>query len=160
MLSIQITDIRTFMNHLLSQETFDRFYLMEASIRMGISYQLDGHLNRDFYDSDTLDHLNREYCLWKEAKPFVFQIIKGKRLPLHCKIILALPESTKVFLVKESGCPFQPEDIEGIFLNILFEPGSLHLTSGISYRTFSLDKSLDLCVEDHIRSFLKEQGIC
>lgn len=158
MLSIGITDIKNFMTHLLSKDTFDRFYLVEASLRMGISYHLDGHLNPDFYDSDTV--LHRPYCLWKEAKPLVFHIIKGKRLPLGCRIVLAFPDMLKQALLRESHSSFQPEDIEGIYLNIIFEPGSLRLTSGISYRAFSLDKSLDHCVEDHLQGFLKEKGIC
>ena len=158
MLSLQITDIKHFMNCLLSGETFDRFYLVEASVRMGISYHLDGHLNKDFYSTDM--EIHRDYCFWKEAKPFLFQIIKGKRLPLGCRIVLALPDSSTAFLLKESKSPFSPEDIEGIYLNILFEPGNLRLTSGISYRTFSLDKSLEHSVTNHLTSFLKEQGIC
>ena len=37
MLSIQITEIKNFMAHLLSRETFDQFYLVEASVKMNIS---------------------------------------------------------------------------------------------------------------------------
>ena len=77
MLSIQITEIKNFMAHLLSRETFDQFYLVEASVKMNISYHLDGHLNHDFFDTDTTENPDRDYCLWREARPFVFNIIKG-----------------------------------------------------------------------------------
>ena len=93
-------------------------------------------------------------------RPFAFSIIRGKRLPLGCKIILALPKATVAFLIKESRCSFREEDIEGIYLNILYEPDALTITTGISYRTFSLDKSLEHDVDDHIQSFLKKRGIC
>ena len=49
MISIPITDIKNFMLHLLSRETFDRFYAVEASVKMNISYHIDGHLHHDFF---------------------------------------------------------------------------------------------------------------
>lgn len=157
MLSTQISDIRDFMSKLLSGDCFDRFYLVEAGIRMGITYYLDGHLNHGFYDSD--EKPERAYCFWKEARPYIFQIIRGKRQPLRLKIILAFPEKTVEWFLKESGSPIGPEDIEGIYLNILFESGSLLITTGISCRVFSTDKRLEHCVDDHVRSFLSAKGI-
>ena len=160
MLSIQITEIKNFMAHLLSRETFDQFYLVEASVKMNISYHLDGHLNHDFFDTDTAEKPDRDYCLWREARPFVFNIIKGKRLPLGCKIVLGLPKGTIAFLIKESQCTFSEEEIEGIYLNILYEQKKLTITTGISYRTFSLDKSLEHNVDDHMKKFLRDKKIC
>ena len=160
MLSIQITEIKNFMAHLLSRETFDQFYLVEASVKMNISYHLDGHLNHDFFDTDTAEKPDRDYCLWREARPFVFNIIKGKRLPLGCKIVLGLPKGTIAFLIKESQCNFREEEIEGIYLNILYEQKKLTITTGISYRTFSLDKSLEHNVDDHMKKFLRDKKIC
>ena len=60
---------------------------------------------------------------------------------------------------KNSGAAFREEDIEGMYLNILYDPESLKLTTGISYRVFSLDKSLDYAFEEMIRSFLTGLGI-
>ncbi len=159
MLSVSITDVKNFMAHLLSRETFDLFYLVEASFKKEISYHIDGHLNDDFFDTDS-ERPEREYCLWKEVRPFAFTIIKGKRLPLGCKIVLALPRAAVAFLIKESRCSFREEDIEGVYLNILYEPEHLLLTTGISYRTFSLDKSLEQDVDDHMKRFLQKRGIC
>lgn len=159
MISVSITDVKNFMAHLLSRETFDLFYLVEASFKKEISYHIDGHLHPDYFDSDS-DLPERKYCLWKEVRPFAFSIIKGKRLPLGCKVVLALPKETIAFLIKESGCSFREEDIEGIFLNILYEPENLIITTGISYRTFSMDKSLEHNVDDHMRQFLRKKDIC
>lgn len=160
MFSARITDIKDCMTKLLSGDTFDRFCLVEAGIRMGITYHLDGHRNTDFYDYDSDDGtLLEKYCLWKDVKPYVYQIIKGKRQPLSFKIILAFPHKTVDFLIKESRCSFSAEDIEGIYLNILFEPGNLRITTGISCRTFTLDRSLERCVDDHVRAFLSTRGI-
>lgn len=157
MISVSITDIKTFMSHLLSRDTFDSFCLMEASVKKEITYHIDGHLNRDFFDSDEMPE--RSCCLWRDARPYVFDMVKGKRLPLHCKIILALPKASVAFLLKESGSSFREEDIEGIYLNINYEPSGLTITTGISYRIFSLDKGLEHSVDDHMKKFLKNKGI-
>ncbi len=159
MLSLQINDIRSFMSHLLTLESFDHFYFVEASVKMGISYHLDGHINKEFYDTDTRHSLTRDLSYWKEVRPKVFSIIKGKQLPLGCKIILALRESDLMELIKDSGSSFREEDIEGMYLNILYDPESLRLTTGISYRIFSLDKSLDYAFEERIQDFLSDLGI-
>ena len=159
MLSLQINDIRSFMSHLLTLESFDQFYFVEASVKMGISYHLDGHINKEFYDTDTRHSLTRDLSYWKEVRPKVFSIIKGKQLPLGCKIILALRESELTELIKSSGSSFREEDIEGMYLNILYDPESLRLTTGISYRAFSLDKSLDYAFEEKIRGFLTDLEI-
>ena len=157
MFSTQISDIKDCMSKLLTGEAFDSFYLVEAVILMGISYQLDGHLNRSFYDSEQTP--SRDFCLWKEARPVVFQIIKGKRQPLGLKIILAFPDNALEWFIKESRCPFSREDIEGIYVNIHFESGSLRITSGISYRVFSTDRRLEQCVDDHLAAYLLSRGI-
>ncbi|MCI6858872.1 MAG: DUF5721 family protein [Eubacterium sp.] len=155
MLSMNISDTRSFMNHLLSQDTFDHFYLIEASIKMGVTYHIEGRLNKAFYDTDTEKKLNRDFCYWKEIRSRIFDIIKGKRLPLSCKIILGLPSSSLSSLIEHSRCSFTPEDIEGAFLNILYDPQNLLVTTGISYRIFSPDKTLEYAFDDHIARFLK-----
>lgn len=157
MLVIQISDIKECMRKLLSGDSFDLFYLVEANVKMGITCHIDGHLNPNFYDSDKLPP--RKYCLWKEAKLYLFQFIRGKRQPLLLKIILAFPENTVEWFLNESKCSFTPEDIEGIYLNILFEPGNLRITTGISCRIFTLDKTLEQSVDDHVKSFLASKGI-
>ena len=159
MLSLQINDIRSFMSHLLTMESFDHFYFVEASVKMGISYHIDGHINKEFYDTDTRHNLTRSLSYWKEVRPRIFSLIKGKQLPLGCRIILALRESDLSELLVNSGASFREEDIEGMYLNILYDPGSLKLTTGISYRVFSLDKSLNYAFEEKVRSFLAGLGI-
>ncbi len=155
MLSMTINDIKTFMTRLLSSDSFDPFYLVEAAIKMGISYHIDGHLNKDFFDTDTSHALSRQYSYWKEVRPKVFSLIKGNRLPLGCKIILAVPRVSVEQFVEKSGSSFRPEDIEGMYLNIIYDPDNLLITTGISYRVFSMDKSLEHAFDDYVKSFLK-----
>ena len=143
MLSIQISDIKDFMSHLLSKDTFDHFYFIEASIKMGVSYQIQGRINEGFYDTSVEQTLNREFCYWKEIRHRIFDIIKGKRLPLSCKIVLGLSKQSISYLIAHNNSSFREEDIEGIYVNILYDPKNLLITTGISYKNFSLDKSLE-----------------
>lgn len=160
MLSIPITDTRHFMAHLLSKDSFHKFYLVEASVKMGVSYHIDGHLNRAFYDSDTKEVLTREFCYWQEIQSHVFSIIRGKRLPLSLKIVLALPKASVAYLTAHSGSSLRSEEVEGLYLNILYDPEKLIVTTGISCRVFSLDRSLEHAFDDYIAGFLKSKGIC
>ena len=159
MLSMTVNDVKSFMSHLLTGDSFDRFYLIEAAVKMGISYHIDGHLNREFFDEDIRQGLTRQYSYWKETRPRLFSLIKGSRLPLGCKIILAVPDSFIPAFLEKSGASLRREDIDGMYLNILYDPTHLTLTTGISYRVFTLDKRVEHAFDDYIRSFLVRLGI-
>ena len=159
MLSIQISDIKDFMSHLLSKDTFDHFYFIEASIKMGVSYQIQGRINEGFYDTSVEQTLNREFCYWKEIRHRIFDIIKGKRLPLSCKIVLGLSKQSISYLIAHNNSSFREEDIEGIYINILYDPKNLLITTGISYKNFSLHKSLEYAFDEYLAKFLKEKAV-
>ena len=159
MLSLTINDVKNFMSHLLTDDTFDRFYLVEAAIKMGISYHIDGHLNKEFFDTEVRRTLTRSYSYWKETRPKVLSLIRGKQLPLGCKIILAVPDSSLVTFIEKSGVSFGREDIDGMYLNIIYDPNHLTVTTGISYRIFTMDKRLEHAFDDYVRSFLLGLGI-
>ena len=97
MLSIQVSDTKNFMSHLLSGNTFDHFYFIEASIKMGVSYQIQGRINEGFYDTS----VEQTLCLL---------------------------------------------------------PVLLIITTGISYKNFSLDKSLEYAFDEYLAKFLKEKA--
>lgn len=158
MLSIQVSDSKDFMSHLLSRDTFDHFYFIEASIKMGVSYQIQGRINEGFYDTNVEQTLNREFCYWKEIRGRIFDIIKGKRLPLSCKIVFGLPKQSVSYLIAHSNSSFHEEDIEGLYVNILYDPKNLLITTGVSYRNFSLDKSLEYAFDEYLAKFLKEKA--
>ena len=57
MLALKITDIRDFTNKLFIGEVFDKFCLSEASITTFNTFTIDGRLQRDFFDTDSLNKL-------------------------------------------------------------------------------------------------------
>lgn len=81
------------MSKLLIGTDFDAFWLSEATVTTSITYTLDGLLHPDFFDTQEAELLQaegREYTLWKDIKPFCFSIMKGKKTPLHFKIVFML----------------------------------------------------------------------
>ena len=63
--------------------------------------------------------------------------------------------SGKIFI---DGKDIRDYDIEGIYVNILYDPKTLLITTGISYKNFSLDKSLEYAFDEYLAKFLKEKA--
>jgi hypothetical protein len=160
MLSIQIQDVKEFMNQLLRADLFHPFYLWEASIKTGVSYHVDGRLNEDFYNTDELEALPQtDYISWAQIKPQIFSMIKGSKTPLSMKIILMLSKAGTNQLLTKYNLPLSDENINGLFLNIYYDGTNLSCTTGVSYRTFTLDKRLETVFEESIQTFLRSAGI-
>lgn len=160
MIALQIDDIRQFMLHLFSKETFDAFWLYEAGVKMGVSYVIDGLLNQDFYDTEERENLDgRTYALWKEQKQIVFAMIRGHKTPENMKIVLMLSKENTEKMILQNNLPIHLEDVRGLFLNIHFRDGILNCTTGVSLKTFTLEKSLDYVWDEMVRKYFKYQQI-
>lgn len=160
MLSLKLIDIKHFMNTLLLEETFDRFLLSEATIKTGTTYTIDGKINQSFYDTEEQGMLNgRTHCYFKEQRPLLFSLMKGKKTPLSFRIVFLLAPSNVAKLIELNHLPLSPEDINGLFFNLYFEQGQLTCTSGTSLKLFTLDKTLDQVWDHNIKAFLKSKQI-
>ena len=155
MLSIQIQDVKEFMNHLLRSDLFHPFYLWEASIKTAVHYHIDGRLNQDFYNTDELEaRTQSDYISWAEIKPQIFSMIKGSKTPLSMKIILMLSKANTNQLLTKYNLPLSAENINGLFFNIHYDGTNLSCTTGVSYRTFTMDKRLEAVFEESMLTWL------
>lgn len=162
MIALQVQDVKDFMSRLLMGNTFDAFWLCEASITTFVTYNIDGSLHKDFFDSEQAEILSRNertFSLWKELKPFCYSIVKGKRTPLHFKIVFQLSRQNLEKMLAGSGLDWKPEDVFGLYLNLQYDGSSLTCTTGSSLKTFSMDKSLDRLWDDMVRNFFRQQSI-
>ena len=57
MLALKITDIRDFTNKLFIGEVFDKFCLSEATVTTFNTFTIDGRLQKDFFDTDSMNRL-------------------------------------------------------------------------------------------------------
>lgn len=144
------------MAHLLLKDTFDDFSFIEGQITTFNTFQIDGYLQKDFFD----ETLEQTYSHWKDVRDFCFSIIRGKRTPLSFKIVLALNESKySEFLQSHQITTYRPEEIQGLYLNFHYDGTTLQCVTGISMKTFTLDKSLEKEWDQHAEDFFKSHGV-
>lgn len=154
MVALEILSMKNFMNHLLTDQTFDRFLLEEATISTANTYTIDGHMNLDFFPTELRNSSDIPYAFrpWSELKGLFYDLIKGKYPPTFFKFVLQLkPEHAAALL--------QDPNVKALVLNIRYDGNKALLTTGISYHTFVLSKESDLIWDTYLTGYLAEKGI-
>lgn len=162
MLALKITSMKSFMNHLLVADTFDNFLLEEALISTANTYQIDGHINKEFFSPEILQDTTTpsyDFTPWKDMKGLCFNLIKGKRTPLFFKFVLHLKPEAVGKLLATSGCSLPPEQIKALVLTIKYDGTQAVLTTGSSYHTFIMSKEPDVIWDKALQQFLNKQEI-
>lgn len=160
MISLKVIDVKAFMNLLLVKNVFDNFYLWEADFKTFADFSINGKLNDDYYSSDELEILEgRKYATWAEVKPFAFSYIKGNKLPVAIKIVMMCSKTDINRIISTSGIKIAEEEIKGLFLNVKYEKGNINITTGTSFRSFTLDKTLEHIWDEEVKQFLKGKEI-
>ena len=156
MTAFQITDLRIYTKLLFTQDTFDAFWLSEATIQTSAALIIEGRIDPAFFaDSDSPSEASEEaapvlppgqapYRTWGEVRPLCFEWIKGKSLPLHFRIVLRDPSRSE----------------DAAFLNIRYERGqALRLTTGYTAKEFTMDRSDEKLWDEEVVRFLTEHEI-
>lgn len=162
MIALDLIEVKDFMNKFLCTETFDHFLIREAVISGVCTWNMDGTLDPEFYSEEERAAnglAGLSYLPFGQARIHSFNLIKGKRTPSYFKFILLLSPENLARTLEQSRSSFSPEDITGCFLNLTFSHGTLRLTTGISYRIFSVDKSFDAEWDELVKRFLKNHAI-
>ncbi len=150
MLTVNIGDNKSFMNKLLRESIFDDFEVRKIEVQTFTHFEISGIIDKNFYAVEEQENIKRNFCIWSEIKPIVFNLIKGNKLPRFIKIIFSLDEE-KMLQISENAA--------ALFLNISFENNVIICTTGSSQKNFSLDKSVDIAWEEYICEFLKNNDI-
>ena len=162
MKAFYIKDQKQFMNRLLKSELFDHFLLAEATIHGAISYNVDGHINQEFFEAEELAALTvdgSEYLPFSHFRPICYELIRGKHTPLYMKFVFLLSPANEKKTIASADTVFSAEDVGGMFLNLTFRDGQMILTTGVSYRSFTMDRSLDNAWDTLAARFLNNHGI-
>lgn len=156
MIQLLIEDTKKLTELLFIGEAFDRFLVREAHFVTGITVDLDGTLNTDFYDSDEIAALpDQTTATWKSMKGLCFQIIKGKKLPKRFQIVLKLSPTDMGSWLAKNGLDFAPETVKGLFFTLRYENQQLSCTSGTALTVFTMDKSLEQAWDRQMMKFFK-----
>lgn len=156
MISLNLTSQKTFISHLLLKETFDNFQFIEGEIVTFNKFTMDGFIQKNFYeDTENLP----EYSSWKHLKDYCLSIIKGKQTPLSFRFIFRLSPQNTERLLEQKQLDFQPQDVQGLYLNITFDNNGLKCITGTSLKLFSLDKSLEKAWDEMVQKFFEQKEI-
>lgn len=162
MIALKITEIGTFINKLLKDGMCDHFLLQEAVVTQAASYHIDGSFHPDYYEPEELEALQLEglsYLPFSLLRPNCLKLMQGKKKPLFFKFVFLLSPENQANTISRSGAAFSTEDISGMYLHFTYKNDALICTTGISYRLFSLDKSLEQEWDRLVSVFLRQNGI-
>lgn len=160
MISLNIPEVKPFMAKLLMNTAFDTFLLREMELATFTNFTITGQYNEAFFTKEELEERgDYRYTLWGEVRQIAFAMIKGNKTPLSLKIVFQLPLNQCEDLVSRSGGRLRTEDVGGLFLNIRFDKGELHIITGTAIKTFALDKTLEQEWDLEVKKLLMEQGI-
>lgn len=166
MIARKISDVRKFMSGFLIGTMLDNFHLAEAAITTFCTFTIDGRLERRFFGEDTADQTENaktrgpaDLVAWKDVKSRCFDLIRGKRTPLFFRFVFFSSEESATALLRQNGLTLPEDQIPGLCLNLRYSGTELYLTTGTSYRTFTMDKTADRIWDDYVDAFLKKAGI-
>ena len=164
MISLTLTNVKKFMSQLLMTETFDRFSFIEGEIVTFNTFKLDGYLQKDFFDapdgyeSESSPAPLEEYSRWEDVREFCFSLIKGKRTPLAFQFVFSLAPKNIETLLLQNDLSVQADAVQGLYLNLKFDGMHLTCITGTSFRTFTMDKSLEHAWDEMVKKyFLKKE---
>ncbi len=164
MTAFEICDIKQFMSQLLASPLFDNFLLSEATIQTNVTYQIDGQLQTGFYQEDQLEALGIspdtcKYVPFSLVRGNCFDLMKGKNIPLSFRFVFMLSPENMANTLAKTISSFSVNDVSGMFINLTFRGGKLLCTTGISYKIFSVDKTLDQEWDHLVELFFKKHQI-
>ena len=128
--------------------------------RCCVEFWRNGHTG--LYSSEELEEQGLSglvFLPYGRVRQHCFDLIKGKRTPSYFKFVFLLSPDNLSRTLASMQTPFTPQDVTGMFLNLKFQNGNLMLTTGVSYRIFSTDKTLEHEWDRLVEIFLKNHII-
>lgn len=156
MIALTMTGIKTFMSHLLLRDTFDSFCFIEGEIVTFNTFTIDGFIHRDFFDTDAE---LPEYSYWKNIREHCLALIRGKRSPLSFRLVFSLSPGNIARLIGQNGIALDPEQVQGLYLNLRYSGGILSCVTGTSFKTFTMDRTLEHVWDETVKAFLLRKEI-
>mgnify|MGYP000674192030 CR=1 FL=1 len=120
---------------------------------MNISYEFDGKILKEFYDTEEWKEMKQyPYVTWEEEKEKIFSLVKGKKTPLSFQFVMMLkPDLSPEFLAKYN-LAVREDEIAGLFINIFIRPtGIKSVHQECPERHFVLDKTLEEAWDQEVK---------
>lgn len=160
MVALKIEDAKAFTNGLFVGNLFDAFPLREAEITTYNRFTIDGRISRGYYSEEERAEKGLEdYSFWSTIRPICFSLVKGKRLPESFRLVFQLDREKTAAFINSRVTGIQPEQVNGLYINVHFENKELKCVSGTSLKIFTLDKILENEWDEWVKRFLKENKV-
>ncbi len=160
MLNIEISETGKFMSKLLIENTFDTFLMVESSVMTNATYNINGRINKSFFDEEEMENLpSKEYVTWGSARPHIYILIRGKKLPLSLKIVLILSDANILRIIEKNNLTIAVDDVANLSLNIYYDGEKVMVTTVASMNAFSMDKTLSILWDENVSAFFKQNMI-
>ncbi len=162
MKAYRISDLKNFMNKLLLSESFDYFLLEEGTILTANTYQIDGHIHKEFYTKE--EQADEQLCpyefsLWKDMRSLCFQLIKGKRTPLSFKFVLLLLPEHMTQILQNGDFVDNGNLVKAFTLTVKYDGTAATLMTGISTAAFLMDKTPEQLWDAAFLKFMENKQI-
>lgn len=168
MIVLKVLDVKKFMAGFLAGTMLDGYQLASGSITTFCTFRIDGNFHKEFFENeetnaalknDEAEIVRPSFVPWKSVKPFCFSVVRGKRTPLSFKFVFYVPEKQVPIFCQKTGVPFVADNPPGLCLNLKYDKTGLFVTTGISRKSFSLDRSADEAWDNYVNAYLKKVGI-
>lgn len=160
MILLNIFDIKETMAHLLIRESFDVFLLEKVSITTFAKMEIQGRRNSEWFEQDETEAVLPDHLYWKEAKPFCYSYIKGKKTPAFFTVSLKLTEKEAQAVLPDSSLfQIMKEKQTDVLLHFRYEKDNLSIVSGTFSQTFMMDKSVEFAWDSEVKTILKKLGV-
>ena len=162
MISLELTDIKDFMNKLLRTEVFDHFLLQEAVITGAVTHTINGQITKGYYNDEELAEQHLEgmrFLPFSALRKTCFDIIKGKKTPSSFRFVFLLSPENQKKTIHSINSSFNDTDVTGMYINLRYQNQLLSLTTGIAYNIFSTDKTLENQWDKMVMKFLAQNEI-
>lgn len=162
MLSVQIENVKQLTELLFTGDTFDRFETMSFQLKNDFSLELNGKRNiptpaEKAEQTESAANSLSPYIPWKEIRPVALKAISGKQTPEYFKVVLLTDEKSTGYIREKSG--FTDGEISSFMMNITYKNKVIQITSGVSYKSFTLDKAAEIYWDKTLRSFLTDKSV-
>lgn len=143
MIVFKIENIKAFMAHLFAGEMFDRFHVSGCAVTTFTTFETDGRSRPDWFDTDERVEDDSGLVWWRQLKPFIFSLIKGKKTPEKLRI---------------DFCHYMDNGDMGS-LRVNYERDELLLYTGYMEKIFSMDREKQQEWDEKCKIFLEKNGI-
>jgi hypothetical protein len=163
MIALEIKTIKKFMNSLLVSQQFEHFLVEEAVITTFNTFNIDGHIVKEFFTNEELEelytHQDVNFSSWKDIRPICFELIKGKKTPVSFKVVLLASNELIEKIAANPECGVAANLIRSLVINIRYDNGKVTCITGTSFTTFVMDKSVEKLWDIYVKHTFSEFGL-